>query len=138
VFCHLISAIAEGRDRTACSSTERHEAPPSSQPTTGGDWTLLLHEGKKFEDAHAKDGSLPDPASTDNAEFKCVLLTRRSNDDHYAADDDHCAADDDHCAADDDNCGAHHVNVGGHSLLKRLCFYSISKQNGLSRSKKAP
>merc|ERR1712128_247082 len=41
----------------------------------GGDSTLLLHEGKKFEDAHAKDGSLPDPASTDNAEFKCVLTT---------------------------------------------------------------
>merc|ERR1712106_232326 len=39
----------------------------------GGDSTLLLHEGKKFEDAHAKDGSLPDPASTDNAEFKCIL-----------------------------------------------------------------
>merc|ERR1740115_510582 len=39
----------------------------------GGDSTLLLHEGKKFEDAHAKDKSLPDPASTDNAEFKCVL-----------------------------------------------------------------
>merc|ERR1712087_1004553 len=41
----------------------------------GGDATLLLHEGKKFEDAFAKDGSLPDPASTDNAEFKCVLAT---------------------------------------------------------------
>eukprot|EP00325_Prymnesiales_sp_UTEX-LB-985_P027584 CAMPEP_0174714456 /NCGR_PEP_ID=MMETSP1094-20130205/17939_1 /TAXON_ID=156173 /ORGANISM="Chrysochromulina brevifilum, Strain UTEX LB 985" /LENGTH=628 /DNA_ID=CAMNT_0015913813 /DNA_START=55 /DNA_END=1938 /DNA_ORIENTATION=+ len=41
----------------------------------GGDATLLLHEGKKFEEAFAKDGSLPDPASTDNAEFKCVLAT---------------------------------------------------------------
>ena len=39
----------------------------------GGDSTLLLHEGKKFEDAYAKDKSIPDPASTDNAEFKCVL-----------------------------------------------------------------
>ena len=39
----------------------------------GGDATLLLHEGKKFEDAYAKDKSMPDPASTDNAEFKCVL-----------------------------------------------------------------
>jgi len=39
----------------------------------GGDATLLLHEGKKFEDAFAKDKSVPDPASTDNAEFKCVL-----------------------------------------------------------------
>merc|ERR1719324_156734 len=41
----------------------------------GGDMTLLLHEGKKFETAFAKDGSLPDPASTTNAEFKCVLAT---------------------------------------------------------------
>merc|ERR1711957_393712 len=45
----------------------------------GGDSTLLLHEGKKFEDAHAKDGSLPDPASTDNAEFKCVLTTIKNS-----------------------------------------------------------
>merc|ERR1719310_269649 len=41
----------------------------------GGDMTLLLHEGTKFEAAFAKDGSLPDPASTNNAEFKCVLAT---------------------------------------------------------------
>merc|ERR1712118_359427 len=26
-----------------------------------------------FEEKYAKDGSLPDPASTDNAEFKCIL-----------------------------------------------------------------
>jgi len=39
----------------------------------GGDMTLLVHEGKKAEDAFAKDGTLPDPASTDNAEFKIVL-----------------------------------------------------------------
>merc|ERR1711908_72061 len=41
----------------------------------GGDATLLLHEGKKYEDQYAIDKSLPDPASTDNAEFKCVLTT---------------------------------------------------------------
>merc|ERR1711935_592350 len=29
--------------------------------------------GKEFEEKFAKDGSLPDPASTDNAEFKCIL-----------------------------------------------------------------
>ena len=45
----------------------------------GGDATLLLHEGKKFEDAFAKDGSLPDPATTDNAEFKCVLATIKAS-----------------------------------------------------------
>merc|ERR1712125_171032 len=35
--------------------------------------TLLIHKGKEFEEKYAKDGSLPDPASTDNAEFKCIL-----------------------------------------------------------------
>jgi len=39
----------------------------------GGDMTLLIHEGVKAEDAFAKDGTLPDPESTDNAEFKVVL-----------------------------------------------------------------
>jgi len=39
----------------------------------GGDATLLIHKGKELEAKYAKDGSLPDPASTDNAEFKCIL-----------------------------------------------------------------
>merc|ERR1719310_1966124 len=45
----------------------------------GGDATLLLHEGKKFEVAFAKDKSLPDPATTTNAEFKCVLATIKAS-----------------------------------------------------------
>jgi len=39
----------------------------------GGDMTLLIHEGVKAEKVFAETGVLPDPASTDNAEFKCVL-----------------------------------------------------------------
>merc|ERR1712038_941993 len=39
----------------------------------GGDATLLMHKGKEFEGKYAKDKSLPDPNSTDNAEFKCIL-----------------------------------------------------------------
>merc|ERR1712222_35581 len=39
----------------------------------GGDATLLIHKGKEYESKFAKDGSLPDPNSTDNPEFKCVL-----------------------------------------------------------------
>merc|ERR1739838_282087 len=39
----------------------------------GGDATLLMHKGKEYEDLFEKDGSLPDPNSTDNPEFKCVL-----------------------------------------------------------------
>merc|ERR1712091_597383 len=32
-----------------------------------------IHKGKEFEEKYAKDGSLPDPNSTTNAEFKCIL-----------------------------------------------------------------
>lgn len=39
----------------------------------GGDMTLLIHEGVKAEKAYAANKTLPDPESTDNAEFKIVL-----------------------------------------------------------------
>jgi len=39
----------------------------------GGDATLLIHKGKEWEGKFAKDGSLPDPASTDNAELRVIL-----------------------------------------------------------------
>merc|ERR1719203_641818 len=39
----------------------------------GGDATLLIHKGQEYEAKFAKDGSLPDPASTTNLEMKCVL-----------------------------------------------------------------
>merc|ERR1711975_107111 len=45
----------------------------------GGDATLLIHKGKEFEAKFAKDGSLSDPASTDNPEFKCVLQTLKDS-----------------------------------------------------------
>jgi adenosylhomocysteinase len=39
----------------------------------GGDATLLIHEGVKAEAEYKSSGKLPDPASTDDAEFKIVL-----------------------------------------------------------------
>jgi len=45
----------------------------------GGDATLLIHEGVKWEKKFAADGSLPDAASTTNAEFKCVLNTLKAS-----------------------------------------------------------
>merc|ERR1739844_790190 len=45
----------------------------------GGDATLLIHKGREFEEKFAKDGSLPNPDSTDNPEFKCVLQTIRES-----------------------------------------------------------
>merc|ERR1719230_125043 len=41
----------------------------------GGDATLLIHKGKELEAKYAADKSVPDPNSTTNAEFKCVLQT---------------------------------------------------------------
>ncbi|KAL8201788.1 hypothetical protein R6Q57_010935 [Mikania cordata] len=39
----------------------------------GGVATLLIHEGVKAEEEFEKTGKLPDPASTDNAEFQIML-----------------------------------------------------------------
>ncbi|KAL0358495.1 UNVERIFIED_CONTAM: Adenosylhomocysteinase [Sesamum angustifolium] len=43
----------------------------------GGDATLLIHEGVKAEEEYEKSGKLPDPSSTDNAEFQIVLTIIR-------------------------------------------------------------
>jgi len=43
----------------------------------GGDATLLIHEGVKAEAEFKSSGKLPDPASTEDAEFKCVLSILR-------------------------------------------------------------
>merc|ERR1712093_196604 len=45
----------------------------------GGDATMLIHKGKEYEEKYAKDKSLPDPNSTSNPEFKCVLQTVRDS-----------------------------------------------------------
>merc|ERR1712182_6983 len=45
----------------------------------GGDATMLIHKGREFEEKYAKDKSLPDPMSTTNAEFKCVLQLIRDS-----------------------------------------------------------
>merc|ERR1712141_955696 len=39
----------------------------------GGDATLLIHEGVKWEKKFAADGTKPDPSTENNAEFKQVL-----------------------------------------------------------------
>jgi adenosylhomocysteinase len=50
---------------------------PSIIVDDGGDATLLIHEGVKAEIAFEKDGTLPDPDSTDNPEFRVVLAVLR-------------------------------------------------------------
>jgi len=46
---------------------------PNMLVDDGGDATLLIHEGVKYEAQYKKDGSLPNPDSTDNEEMKIVL-----------------------------------------------------------------
>jgi adenosylhomocysteinase len=48
-------------------------AGPNLIVDDGGDATLLIHEGVKAEALFKKDGTLPDPSSTDDAEFTIVL-----------------------------------------------------------------
>jgi len=52
------------------------EEDPSYGPNLivddGGDATLLIHEGVEWEKKFAEDGSVPDPADTDNPEMKEV------------------------------------------------------------------
>jgi len=45
----------------------------------GGDATLLMHKGKEYEANFARDGSLPDPNSTTNPEFKCIINVIRES-----------------------------------------------------------
>merc|ERR1719160_93807 len=45
----------------------------------GGDATILIHKGKEYEALYAKDKTLPDPDSTNNPEFKCVLQLIRES-----------------------------------------------------------
>ncbi len=44
----------------------------------GGDATLLIHEGVKAEKEYKESGKLPDPASTEDPEFKIVLRLIRN------------------------------------------------------------
>jgi len=45
----------------------------------GSDATMLIHEGKKYEEKYAKTKELPDPAAESNPEFKEVLKIIRES-----------------------------------------------------------
>ena len=49
------------------------EGGPQLIVDDGGDATLLIHMGKEAEDAYEKDGTLPDPDSTDVEEMRVIL-----------------------------------------------------------------
>jgi len=39
----------------------------------GGDATLLIHDGVKYERLYAKTGELPEPEKHDNKEYRIIL-----------------------------------------------------------------
>merc|ERR1712050_544266 len=45
----------------------------------GGDATLLIHKGKEAEKKFAETGEVPDPSTTSNPEFKCVLTILKNS-----------------------------------------------------------
>jgi len=45
----------------------------------GGDATLLMHKGSEWEAQYNRDQKLPDPESSANPEFRCVLQTVRDS-----------------------------------------------------------
>lgn len=53
------------------------EEGPNMIVDDGGDVTLLIHEGVKAEALFEKDGTLPDPSSVADGEFKIVLKLLR-------------------------------------------------------------
>jgi len=54
------------------------EGGPNMIVDDGGDATLLIHEGVKAEAEFKASGKLPDPESTEDAEFKIVLRLLRN------------------------------------------------------------
>jgi len=60
-----LNALIWPRDSKGCG--------PDLIVDDGGDMTLLIHEGVKAEIAFERDGTLPNPDSTNNQEFKIIL-----------------------------------------------------------------
>ncbi|MCP4246805.1 MAG: adenosylhomocysteinase [bacterium] len=53
------------------------EGGPDLIVDDGGDATMLIHLGYEFEDAFAKDGSMPDPEQADNEEMAIIYALLR-------------------------------------------------------------
>jgi adenosylhomocysteinase len=79
VFAWKGETLTEYWDLTERMLTWPEGNGPDLLVDDGGDATLLIHEGVKWELAYSKTGDLPNPDSTDNKEFKEVLrVLRRS------------------------------------------------------------
>jgi len=79
VFAWKGETLAEYWWCTEQALTWENYAGPDLIVDDGGDATLLIHKGKEFEAAFAKDGSVPDPESSTNPEYKCILTLIRDS-----------------------------------------------------------
>ena len=77
VFAWKGETLAEYWDCTNKMLTWPGQDGPDILVDDGGDATLLIHEGVKAEQEFEKLGTLPDPATTENAEMKEVLRMLR-------------------------------------------------------------
>jgi len=73
VFAWKGETLEEYWDCTLAALTWPNNDGPNLIVDDGGDATLLIHEGVKWEKKFEADGSKPDPTKENNAEFKQVL-----------------------------------------------------------------
>jgi adenosylhomocysteinase len=73
VFAWKGETLEEYWDCTVDMLTWPDGSGPDLIVDDGGDATLLIHKGAEYEKAFKEKGTVPDPASTTNPEFKCVL-----------------------------------------------------------------
>jgi len=79
VFAWKGETLAEYWDCTVDCLTWPGADGPDLIVDDGGDATLLIHKGKEYEKIFAEKGTLPDPSSTTNPEFKCVLTVLKDS-----------------------------------------------------------
>eukprot|EP00298_Acanthocystis_sp_HF-20_P008746 c17876_g1_i1.p1 GENE.c17876_g1_i1~~c17876_g1_i1.p1 ORF type:complete len:494 (+),score=223.15 c17876_g1_i1:54-1535(+) len=98
----------------------------------GGDATLLIHEGVKWENSYAIDKKLPDPNSTENPEYKEILkiiaTVLQENPNHW------------HAVASKIVGVSEETTTGVHRLIERarnntLLFPAINVNDSVTKSK---
>jgi len=98
----------------------------------GGDATLLIHEGVKYEKAYEQNGSLPDPSTAEDPEFKIVLTLLRTTIQQDAKKWTRMAAGI-HGVSEETTTGVHRL----HQMAKagRLLFPAINVNDSVTKSK---
>merc|ERR1719365_53279 len=73
VFAWKGETLEEYWDCTLAALTWPENDGPNLIVDDGGDATLLIHEGVKWEKKFAKDGSKPDPSKETTEDMQCVM-----------------------------------------------------------------